>query len=128
MQRHSATAQCFRAPRGICVQETPDKGKCPADPESITPLRGRKPTPPSISLCLKLYRRIGKQIAEAVGVRAEYGKGLLQYLSNRLLTDFSLGFTVRNLRAMRQFYRCFSNRHTLCADLSWSHYRLIMKV
>jgi predicted nuclease of restriction endonuclease-like (RecB) superfamily len=74
------------------------------------------------------YWRIGKQIEEAVGERAEYGKGLLQFLSMRLTTDFGPGFTVRNLRAMRQFYRCFLNRHTLCVDLIWSHYRLIMKV
>ncbi|MDR0673385.1 MAG: DUF1016 N-terminal domain-containing protein [Zoogloeaceae bacterium] len=35
---------------------------------------------------------------------------------------------VRNLRAMRQFYASFPIRHTLCAELSWSHYRPLMKV
>lgn len=29
---------------------------------------------------------------------------------------------------MRQFYLNFQKRDTLCHELSWSHYRLIMKV
>lgn len=29
---------------------------------------------------------------------------------------------------MRQFYLTFPNRHTLCDNLSWSHYRLLLKV
>lgn len=29
---------------------------------------------------------------------------------------------------MRQFFCCFPNRHTLCAELSWSHYRILMKI
>ena len=56
------------------------------------------------------------------------GKGLLQYLSQELTAEFGKGFTVRNLRAMRQFYAAFSIRHTLCAELSWSHYRLLMRI
>ena len=76
------------------------------------------------------YWEIGEQIYRACGEsdRAEYGRGLLQYLSERLTAEFGKGYTVRNLRAMRQFYCCFPNRHTLCADLSWSHFRLLMRV
>lgn len=29
---------------------------------------------------------------------------------------------------MRQFYLTFPKRNTLCAELSWSHYRLLMRV
>ena len=29
---------------------------------------------------------------------------------------------------MRQFYLVFSIRYTLCSELSWSHYRLLMRV
>ena len=29
---------------------------------------------------------------------------------------------------MRQFYLAFQNTHILCAELSWSHYRLLMRV
>ena len=42
--------------------------------------------------------------------------------------EFGKGFTERNLRAMRQFFAAFPVRHTLCAELSWSHYRLLMKI
>ena len=58
----------------------------------------------------------------------EYGRSLLAYLSERLTTEFGKGFTERNLRAMRQFYEAFPIRHTLRAELSWSHYRLLMRV
>lgn len=75
-----------------------------------------------------VYWEIGRQITEAVGERAEYGRSLLAYLSERLTTEFGKGFTERNLRAMRQFYEAFPIRHTLRAELSWSHYRLLMRV
>ena len=74
------------------------------------------------------YWDIGRQINEAIGERAEYGKGLLQYLSAQLTAEFGKGFTERNLRAMRQFHATFPIRHTLCAELSWSHYRLLIRI
>lgn len=42
--------------------------------------------------------------------------------------DFGKGFTVTNLKYMRQFYLTFPNGHALCDELSWTHYRLLMKV
>ena len=33
-----------------------------------------------------------------------------------------------NLRNMRQFYLAYPKRHTLCAELSWSHYRILMRI
>jgi len=74
------------------------------------------------------YWEIGRQISEAVGDRAEYGKQLLRFLSERLTEEFGKGFDMRNLRYMRQFYRTFPIRNTLCSELSWSHYRLLMKI
>lgn len=76
------------------------------------------------------YWEIGEQIHKACGEndRAGYGENLLSYLSEKLSAEFGKGYTVRNLRAMRQFYRCFPIRHTLCAELSWSHYRVLMKL
>ena len=75
-----------------------------------------------------VYWEIGRQITAAIGERAEYGRSLLAYLSERLTAEFGKGFTERNLRAMRQFYEAFPIRHTLRAELSWSHYRLLMRV
>ncbi len=75
------------------------------------------------SAMVSAYWDIGRQIFEACGEndRAEYGKSLLHYLSNRLSTEFGKGFDESNLRKMRQFYITFPNRDTLCPELSWSH-------
>lgn len=76
------------------------------------------------------YHEIGEQIYKACGEndRAEYGKRLLQYLSERLTAEFGKGFTVSNLRNMRQFYYMFPKRYALRSELSWTHYRMLMRV
>jgi len=71
---------------------------------------------------------IGKQISEAVGERAEYGKNLLKFLAGKLTEEFGKGFSERSLQMMRKFYATFQNTNTLCSELSWSHYRLIMRI
>ena len=75
-----------------------------------------------------VYWEIGRQITEAVGDRAEYGRHLLVYLSGRLTEEFGKGFTVRNLQQMRKFYATFPNAHALRAQLTWTHYRMLMRV
>lgn len=79
---------------------------------------------------VEAYWEIGKEIVAAQGEneRAEYGKGLIEYLSRALTEEFGKGFTITNLKYMRQFYLTFQNRHTLCDQLSWSHYRLLVKI
>jgi predicted nuclease of restriction endonuclease-like (RecB) superfamily len=77
---------------------------------------------------VEAYWEIGRQLDEAVGDRAEYGKGLLKYLAQQLTDEFGRGFTETNLKYMRQFHRAFPIRHALRDELSWTHYRLIMKV
>jgi len=42
--------------------------------------------------------------------------------------DFGKGFTITNLKYMRQFYTLYQKSHTLRGELSWSHYRLLLKV
>lgn len=39
--------------------------------------------------------------------------------------EFGKGFMVTNLKYMRQFYRAFPIRQTVCGELSWLHYRMI---
>jgi len=79
---------------------------------------------------VEAYWLIGKQIVEAQAgnERAEYGTQLLKYLSEQLTQDFGKGFDESNLRLIRQFYLAFQNCDTLRHELSWSHYRKIMKV
>lgn len=45
-----------------------------------------------------------------------------------MTADFGKGFTATNLKYMRQFYLAFPIGHTLRDQLSWSHYRLLMRV
>lgn len=79
---------------------------------------------------VEAYWEIGKQIFVACGEndRAEYGKSLLNYLSEKLTKEFGRGFTVSNLRSMRQFYCTFPIQHALRSELSWTHYRSLMCV
>lgn len=60
--------------------------------------------------------------------RAEYGKQTLKTVSERLTEMFGKGFDESNLRRMRMFYKAFPIRDTLCHELSWSHYRHLIRV
>ena len=79
---------------------------------------------------LTSYWQIGKMIIEKQGneIRANYGDGLLKELSVQMTIDFGKGFTERNLRMMRQFYLAFPKWHAVRAELSWTHYRLILSL
>ena len=45
-----------------------------------------------------------------------------------MTADFGKGFTVTNLKYMRKFYLTFPKSHALRDQLTWTHYRLLMKV
>ncbi len=60
--------------------------------------------------------------------RAKYGKAILQNVSERLTAMYGKGFDVRNLRNMRSFYLTFPIRNALRAELSWTHYRSLMRI
>lgn len=79
---------------------------------------------------VEAYWNIGKSIIEEQGGndKAEYGAGLIKELSKQMTQDFGKGFTVTNLKYMRQFYLTFPNSHALRDELSWTHYRLLIKV
>ena len=61
-------------------------------------------------------------------VIAEYGAALLKNLSKEMIKEFGKGFTLTNLKYMRQFYLTFPKSHALSDQLSWTHYRLLMRV
>ena len=79
---------------------------------------------------VEAYWNIGKSIVEQQGGedKAEYGVRLIEELSKQMTTDFGKGFTVANLKNMRQFYLTFPIRYALRSELSWTHYRLLMRV
>ena len=83
---------------------------------------------------VEAYWLMGKRIVEEEqqgNERAAYGEEILKTLSFELTNEFGKGFSERNLRDFRQFYLTFQETeiwHTLCAKLSWSHIKLIMRV
>lgn len=98
------------------------------------------------SAMVEAYWLVGKRIIdeEQKGEkRAEYGKEVLKSLAKELTSEFGKGFSLSNIRNFRQFYLTFPhlllirqtpsgeltefNSH-IPAELSWSHYQLIMRV
>jgi predicted nuclease of restriction endonuclease-like (RecB) superfamily len=78
-----------------------------------------------------MYRHIGKVIFEEEQQgkdRADYGTYLIKYLSEQLQPEFGSGFSYRNLNVFRQFYRTFPIVHALRAQLSWTHYKLLLPI
>ncbi|SJN14285.1 hypothetical protein CZ787_14380 [Halomonas citrativorans] len=77
------------------------------------------------------YWEIGRLIIEHEqqgNSRAEYGKQQLQQLSQQLTERLGKGFDVRNLRNMRQFYQNYPKRNAVRTELSWTHYRTLLRV
>jgi predicted nuclease of restriction endonuclease-like (RecB) superfamily len=66
--------------------------------------------------------------------RAEYAGFLLPRLAARLTREYGRGYTETNLKYFRLFYLAFPARsaeeirHTLCDELTWSHYRTLTRV
>jgi predicted nuclease of restriction endonuclease-like (RecB) superfamily len=83
------------------------------------------------SVMVQSYWNIGRLIVEDEQQgesRAVYGKQQLQQLSQQLTERLGKGFDVGNLRNMRQFYQTFSIRDAVRSELSWTHYRTLMRV
>ena len=94
------------------------------------------------------YYEIGRMIVEEEQHgenRAAYGKQLLKGLSDYLTQNFGKGFSVGNLKNIRQFYKVYSvdqigetvfsqfqNLPTVSTGrkffLSWSHYLKLMRI
>lgn len=77
-----------------------------------------------------LYWCVGKRIHQDIlrEKRAEYGEQIVATLSQQLMKEFGPGFTARNLANMVRFAEVFPAEkilHTLCAKLSWTHFKLI---
>ncbi|MGM9700519.1 MAG: YhcG family protein [Prevotella sp.] len=80
---------------------------------------------------VKAYWQVGKYIVEYEQQgkgRAEYGKGVIKNLSTRLMKEYGSGFTVTNLKVMRQFYLYYPKGHALRDQLTWTHWRALLTV
>lgn len=96
------------------------------------------------------YWLIGREIVQAVQGgedRAEYGKQVIENLSRQLTAQYGKGFSTSTLWNYRQFYQVYSDRYEILSppgresavdaennpsgffpQLSWSHYRALMRV
>ena len=74
------------------------------------------------------YWFIGQLIVEGEQNGSERGKAVLEGLSKKLTAEFGKGFDESNLRYMRLFYQTFKNCDTLRHELTWSHYRMLLRV
>ena len=80
---------------------------------------------------VRAYWEIGREIVEDEQKgekRAEYGKAVIEGLAAELTNRHGKGFTASNLLAMRRFYFSFPIQHALRAELSWTHYRQLLKI
>lgn len=70
---------------------------------------------------LTTYYEVGKELVLAGN---QYGEGIIKEYSKKLTNELGKGYSQRNLRNMRQFYKVSSNLkwQTMSAKLSWSHY------
>jgi predicted nuclease of restriction endonuclease-like (RecB) superfamily len=82
--------------------------------------RARSSAYRSVNLAMvQAYWQIGCLIVEHEQkgeARAEYGKAVLEEISKRLTAEFGKGYSVQNLRYMRQFYLSFGKRHALRSE------------
>ena len=78
-----------------------------------------------------MYWQIGKRIFEEEQQgkdRAEYGEYLTKYIAQQLEPEFGSGYSKRQIELFRQFYRTFPIANTLYSQLSWSQYKLIIRL
>jgi predicted nuclease of restriction endonuclease-like (RecB) superfamily len=95
----------------------------------IVAARGRVAVTVNAELTL-LYWQIGARINAEIlqGQRAEYGKQIVATLARQLTEEYGKGWGVRQLRDCLRIAEAFPDEqivHTLCAQLSWSHLRLL---
>lgn len=80
---------------------------------------------------VQAYWNIGRAIVEEEQNgqdRAEYGQYILQELAKKLTKKYGKSYGERNLRYVRQFYRIFQNWNAVRSELSWTHYRLLLRI
>lgn len=77
------------------------------------------------------YWHIGHRLVEeeqAGQERAEYGRRQIAELSSHLTREFGTGFSANNLWLMRQLYLTFPILHSLNGELTWTHYKFLVRL
>ena len=78
---------------------------------------------------ISTYYEVGKLLFEAQGgeERAKYGDGLIKEYSERLTKELEKKYSVTSLKYMRMFYILYEKSPTLSDQLTWSHYKELLK-
>ena len=80
---------------------------------------------------VEAYWEVGRRIVEeeqAGRERADYGKRVIAGLSDRLREEFGKGYDRSNLFHMRAFFLAYPIVDAVRRQLSWTHYRLLLRV
>ncbi len=80
---------------------------------------------------VQAYWQVGKVIVEEEQngkEKAGYGEALIKELSKKLTKEYGRGLNERNLWHIRNFYLIFPKVNALRSELSWTHYRLLLRV
>lgn len=80
---------------------------------------------------VEAYWQVGRLIVEQEQLgeqRAAYGKQQLTVLAKSLQQEFGKGFDTSNLRNMRKFYLAYPIQDALRPELSWTHYRRLIRI
>lgn len=96
--------------------------------------QGRREAYAAVSqVTIATYWNIGRRIVEEEqggDNRAQYGTRLLKVLAAQLTAEYGAGYSERSLEDYRRFYLAFKDleiSHTRVRNLTWSHYRVIMR-
>ena len=74
---------------------------------------------------LTTYYNVGKLLSKA---GKHYGEGIIKEYSKRLTNELGKGYSISNLKNMRNFYVFFSKSQTMSGQLTWSHYIELLKL
>ena len=80
---------------------------------------------------VQMYWLLGKRIFEEEQQgkdRADYGAYLIRNLAEELTPLYGSGFSVRQLKFCRQFYRMYPIGNALRSQLNWTQYRLLIQI
>jgi predicted nuclease of restriction endonuclease-like (RecB) superfamily len=83
------------------------------------------------TIMVEAYWEIGRVVVQeeqAGQAKAGYGKRIIESLSARLQADFGKGHDRSNLFHMRAFYLAYPKVDALRRQLSWTHYRVLLRV
>ena len=78
-----------------------------------------------------MHWEIGKRIFEEEQRgkdRADYGTYLTQMIAREIEPEFGSSFSKRQIELFRQFYRAFPIANALRSQLSWTQYKLLMRL